>query len=122
MRTMKSVATIFVALLTLATQAALAHTHLKSSSPVDGSTVTTPPKQLTLTFEDFTQVTAVSIAGKDGKAKTLEVPAAGPSKTATVALPALKAGDYLVRWRAAGHDGHVMSGQLKFTVAAASAK
>jgi methionine-rich copper-binding protein CopC len=106
----------------LGVQTASAHTHLKSSTPADGSTLQTAPKEIKLTFEDIVNLTAVSISGADGKSKALSGLPAEPVKEARLALPALSPGDYTVNWRAAGHDGHVMSGHLKFTVAAPAAK
>jgi copper resistance protein C len=109
------------AVMTFGAQPVWARTHLKTSEPKDGSTVQAP-KQLTLTFEDEVRLTAVSVAGKDGKATALSQLPKEAVKSATVALPTLASGEYTVNWRATGHDGHVMSGHLKFTVAAPAAK
>jgi len=108
----------FVLTLVLLTSSgiAFAHTHLKSTVPQDGSTLQSAPKTITLKFEGEVQVTALSVIGADGKEqKVAKLP---EEKTATpvIALPALNAGAYTVKWRAAGHDGHVISGQLKFSV------
>ena len=110
------------AALALGTQVASAHTQLKSSSPANGSTLQAAPTELKLTFADLVNLTQVSVSGADGKSKSLTALPAEPVKEARLHLPALAPGDYTVNWRAAGHDGHVMSGHLKFTIAAPAAK
>ena len=108
--------------LTLMWPLAFAHTHLKSTIPADGSVLQAAPKNITLKFEGEVQLTAVSLTGKEGKEQPLAKLPAGMAKEAVVSLPTLAAGQYVVKWRAAGHDGHVVSGQLKFTVEAPAAK
>jgi copper resistance protein C len=115
MRYLKSIVVV-VASIAFGMSAAFAHTHLKSSSPPDGSVLPKSPGQLTLTFEDLVQVTAVTITLKGGKARSLKPLPDSVVKEATVTVPALSPGDYVVDWRAAGHDGHVMSGQVKFKI------
>ena len=122
MRYMKALVGGLVAVLALGAQAAFAHTHLKSSTPADGSTVKAVPTHITLTFEDHVQVTAASITGKGGKPQTIIGLPEGVVKEATLKLPALAPGEYVVNYRAAGHDGHVMSGQVKFKVEPVDAK
>jgi len=122
MRNLASLMIAALAVATLGVQTASAHTHLKSSNPAEGAKLTAAPKEITLTFEDEVQLTAVSVSGADGKAKALTPLPAQATKEATVALPALAAGNYTVNWRAAGHDGHVMTGHVKFSVAAPAAK
>ena len=80
---------------------ALAHAHLTGSSPADGSHVADAPTTLVLSFSEAAQLTA---------------PAAAQARI-RVPLPALAAGDYVVSWRALGADGHLVPGQIRFTIA-----
>jgi methionine-rich copper-binding protein CopC len=102
------------ALLALAA-VAQAHTHLKSATPAEGSTVKAPG-QITLTFSQSAQVTALSIQ-KEGEAeqKLSPLPAAAADHV-TVPAPKLAPGKYTVNWRVVSDDKHVMSGKLHFTV------
>ena len=97
---------------------AQAHTHLQKSNPTDGSVVSTPPSHVVLTFSEPVRVTAAWIQKNDGPKEKLGPLPGQSSAAATLALPSLTPGTYLVSWRAAGDDGHVMPGQLHFTVSA----
>lgn len=97
-------------------QTACAHTHLKSSIPSDKSELSTAPKELKLTFEDAVQLTAVKLTLADGQSQSLTPLPKDAAKEATLSLPSLKSGSYVISWRAAGHDGHVMSGLVTFKV------
>jgi methionine-rich copper-binding protein CopC len=61
-------------------------------------------------------VTAAWIQKNDGPKEKLGPLSDKSSPDATLVLPTLTPGTYLVSWRAAGNDGHVMPGQLHFTV------
>ena len=97
---------------------AQAHTHLQKSNPADGSVVSTSPSHVVLTFSESARVTAAWIQKNDGPKEKLGPLPDKSSPDATLALPTLTPGTYLVSWRAAGNDGHVMPGQLHFTVSA----
>ena len=104
-------------------QLALAHAKLRSSSPSAGSTVTTAPRELRLTFSEkpelaFTRITL--LAGKETIA--LGKGAADAKSATTVVVPVagrVGPGSYTVRWRVAGRDGHPINGAFAFTVARA---
>ena len=99
---------------------AQAHTHLLKSVPADGQVLEGPPLNVTLTFSEACRLTAAWIQKGEG-AKTRLM---APEKTATavtIALPALTPGTYLMSWRAASADGHVMPGRIRFTVSAGAA-
>jgi methionine-rich copper-binding protein CopC len=97
---------------------AAAHTHLKSSVPAEGSTVTAAPKEIVLNFGEPVRLTALSLQ-KDGadEVKLTLLPKDAAAKL-SVAVPALDAGHYAVNWRILGDDGHVMIGKVEFTVGA----
>jgi len=94
---------------------ALAHAHLTGSSPADGAQVTAAPTELVLSFSEAAQLTALAIARAGGAKQKLTAPA-GSQARIRVPLPALAAGDYVVSWRALGADGHLVPGQIHFTI------
>lgn len=96
---------------------AAAHVHLKSSEPADGATLAASPAQITLVFSAAANLTVATLQGPTaGAASKLDVVTNTASAMHSVALPALAPGDYIIAWRALGADGHVMSGEVRFTV------
>lgn len=95
---------------------AQAHAHLLKSVPADGHMVATPPASVMLTFSEAARVTAAWIQqGAEGVKTKLAFPERAATEV-TIALPALTPGTYVVSWRAASADGHVMPGRIRFTV------
>jgi len=99
----------------LLSAAALAHVHLRDSSPADGSHLSSSPPALVLNFSEAAQLTAVSLELPGGAQQKLSVPA-GSATRLSVALPQLAPGDYRVRWRALARDGHVVPGEIHFRI------
>lgn len=99
--------------------AAPAHTHLANSVPANNATLTHAPEEIVLAFNGMVQLTAVAIESADGKNKTAiaQLPSQKIKET-TLSAPKLSPGVHVIVWRAVGEDGHVMSGKVKFTVAA----
>jgi copper transport protein len=103
----------------LCTAPAFAHTHLAGSDPADGSVLAKPPGHVALEFEHPVRVTEFTLRKGDEKAEKLLVPLPEQPSTKISALtPKLSAGAYVVSWRAASSDGHIMSGKVRFTVVA----
>ncbi|HTD31178.1 MAG TPA: copper resistance CopC family protein [Steroidobacteraceae bacterium] len=102
-------------LLLICSGGALAHAHLKESSPAEGSHLTSPPEALVLSFSEAAQLTALSLEKPDGSSARL-TPPVQPQTRISVALPRLAAGAYVVHWRALGADGHLVPGELHFTI------
>jgi methionine-rich copper-binding protein CopC len=97
---------------------AQAHSHLRSSLPAEGSTVS-PPKQVVLAFSEVSQLAALTVTrGTDPAIKVVPLPAQ-PAQQLTVPLPKLNAGAWTLGWRVIGDDGHVTHGTVHFTVAPA---
>jgi copper transport protein len=95
---------------------AAAHTHLLKSVPADGQEVSTTPATVVLTFSEAARLTAAWIQKDEGeRAKLGPLPESATTQV-TLALPALTPGTYVVSWRAASADGHVMPGRIRFTV------
>ena len=100
---------------------AQAHTHLKQSTPAEGSVVTVSPSNIVLKFSEAARVTALTLQ-KNGETATQKL-APLPIEAATevtVPAPKLVAGKYAVTWRVVSDDNHIMSGTLHFTVAPAA--
>ena len=74
------------------------------------------PAALVLRFSESARLTALWLTQDDGPKRKLEVPAASQPQI-TVALPPLTPGHYLISWRALSADGHVVPGQIRFTLA-----
>lgn len=101
---------------------AQAHTHLKSATPAEGSTVQASPESIVLTFSEAARLTALTIQ-KDGDAEEKKISPLPADAAASVTVPApkLAPGKYTVNWRVVSGDNHIMSGKLHFTVAAQTA-
>jgi copper resistance protein C len=97
-----------------------AHTPLTSSAPAAGSTVAAPVKEIVLEFGGDVRLTALALTDSAGAQKALaDLPTAIQKKFAVAIRDNLAPGDYVATWRAVGADTHVVSGEIKFTVAAA---
>ena len=95
-----------------------AHLKLTKSSPVEGATLASPPRQLQLWFneEPLLPLTSVTLTGPNGAVK-IDPPRAAVERSLTVAIGAtLPPGAYRIAWKAAGDDGHVVLGTVDFTV------
>ena len=92
-----------------------AHAHLEEAVPADHSVTSTSPAALVLRFSEPARLTALWIA-RDGATKR-KLPTPDESRARiVVSLPALDPGHYVVSWRALGGDGHVIPGQIDFTL------
>lgn len=107
--------TLVLSLLMTAAATAQAHTHLEGSVPADKSRVKAPAT-IELHFSEAAKLTALTLQkGKEAEQPIKPLPAKAAADIA-VPVPTLAAGDYVVSWRVAGDDGHVMSGKFSFTV------
>ena len=109
---------IVACLIALPPVALSAHLKLTRSSPAEGATVLSPPKQLQLWFseEPLLPLTSVTLTGPQGSV-TLDPPRASVERSLTVGIGAsLAPGTYRIRWRSAGDDGHVVVGTVDFTL------
>ena len=99
----------------------LFHTALKSSIPAKNAAVASPTS-VSLTFTEAVNVnlTTLVITRPDSSVvQTLTVAHGAPA--ATVGAPVTKplaAGKYLIKWKTASDDGHVVRGAIPFTVIA----
>jgi methionine-rich copper-binding protein CopC len=99
---------------------AQAHSHLASSTPADGSVVKAPTA-IELNFSEAVTLTSVSIQKGEEKPQSLGPLTDKPVEKASVTVPALAPGKYVVNYRAVSDDNHVMKGTLRFTVSTSQA-
>jgi methionine-rich copper-binding protein CopC len=118
---MKPLAVLSALALLASMTVAQAHAHLRESIPASGSVVTTPPSQVVLRFSESARLTAAWIARNDAARQRLRRLPPTTAVEATLPMPALASGRYVVSWRALSADGHVVPGQIQFTVRAPGA-
>jgi copper transport protein len=109
----------FVAVASFNVQSASAHNTLVTSSPSDGSTLTTSPTQWTLTFDKTVPLSSASgeVVKSDGIRIPLPAPRHGDSDNVIVFdFPETLSGPNTARWRLVGTDGHVISGRVSFSI------
>lgn len=101
--------------------AASAHTTLIATSPKEGATVATPPRQVTLTFAD--RVIQPGIVVRSAAGKRVDGGAEPGGRTVTAPLDKnIAPGHYQVGWRVVAPDGHVQTGTFRFAVPDANGK
>jgi methionine-rich copper-binding protein CopC len=100
---------------------ALAHAHLKTSTPAADSTVKQVPSVLDLSFTESLNLkfSGATVTGKDGKtSKTGGAALRDGDKTLTVpVVDMLAPGKYTVKWHVLSTDGHKTNGSYSFTIA-----
>ena len=94
-----------------------AHAKLQSTTPAADAQLKVAPTSLTLSFNEKVRLAVLTLT-VDGKDVPVTVDRSAPAAAqVTVALPALAAGKYVVRWSAlAVDDGHVSKGTFAFAV------
>lgn len=125
-------APVFFAFFLTASPNALAHAQLLSSSITDGASLDTFPEVITLTFNEE----LINLESKSGKSATqvslqervegaidLQVEILGAKLVITPSAlinsnSNSRAGEYALKFRVVSNDGHVISGELSFTVLA----
>ena len=104
------------------TQSAVAHAELVKSFPVANSTLTKAPKYVQLEFGEaiitLKSKNSNSIVVLDSKAQKIATSKIIIKKAVARVefIGTLKPGKYLVKYRIASADGHILSAQYKFTI------
>ena len=104
----------------LSASPALAHSFLVKAAPGVGSTVSTPPTSLLMTYTEGLEVPfcGVTVADASGatvqKGKPQAVP--GHSDEMSVPLNITRPGTFTVAWHAVSVDTHHTQGSFRFTV------
>jgi methionine-rich copper-binding protein CopC len=121
---------IFLVFLPLA---ASAHSPLATLSPKDGSVLEQAPTEVKMVFKSLVKLIKLEMQklssdersslfgglfiSHKGKSIALDTHfLMKKSKQYLIGLPALDAGDYFIKWRALGEDGHVIKGEFRFKV------
>lgn len=121
MRSVVSTVLVSLALSLGASTAPAFHFELVKSSPVAGAKLESPPARLQLWFSQAPAAGVSALSLKRGDADVelgKMVIVAGEKSFYADPVKPLAAGDYLIKWRGAGDDGHVSTGDVKFTVVA----
>ncbi len=99
---------------------ALAHAVLQSTNPAADSVVAQAPNEIALTFNEPVQVLALRVIDAAGRDCSPPNPPAVRDGRVTWAMQDhLQDGRYLVSWRVASLDGHVIGGSFTFAVGVA---
>ena len=122
---MRSVAAASVVLaltaVTTLTAAPRFHFSLVKSSPAAGEKLDVAPARVQMWFSQLPAAGVSTITLKLGEADVDVKKPVIDAKEKSIMVEPLKplgAGDYVAKWRGAGDDGHVMTGEVKFTVVA----
>ncbi|MBN8977447.1 MAG: copper homeostasis periplasmic binding protein CopC [Rhizobiales bacterium] len=117
--------TIFIAMLAILAAAffdgvAFAHPQLQAAEPAAGS-VTTPPKQIRITFNEgvIPKFSGIAIKDKTGRTVAVGKAAIDPGDKKRLVVPVLEdmaAGEYRVDWYAVSDDTHRIKGTYSFGV------
>lgn len=103
--------------LLMAASPAFAHFTLKSSSIKDGAVLSEPPGEIVLTFSKEIGLSDVDLTDSVGESVGLDYsPPPDMDTSFEIPLPDLQADSYTLSWRAMASDGHVMSGDVTFSV------
>ena len=107
---------------------ASAHAVLLATTPTDGASLTGPPTEITLEFDEDVDVAAAVIRVFDGEGRSVTVgtptahddPGAATTSLLGVTLPRLPNDRYLVRWQSiTSDDYHPVNGSFAFGVGVA---
>jgi methionine-rich copper-binding protein CopC len=102
--------------LALAPAAVQAHAHLLRAVPAEGSVLHAAPARVRLTFSEAARLAALWIAPVGGARRQIAPLPLDAAAEISVPLPPLAPGRYVLSWRVIGTDGHVVPGELHFTL------
>jgi len=122
-----------IILIVLLPFAATAHSPLATLSPKDGAVLEQAPAEVEMVFKSLVKLIKLEMQKLSSdersslfgglfishKGKNIALDThflMKKSKQYLIGLPALDAGDYFIKWRALGEDGHVIKGEFRFKV------
>jgi methionine-rich copper-binding protein CopC len=110
-------ALVLVAPVALAAPAS-AHDSLTGSTPADGSTVTTAPERVRLTFTDEVKKLGLTVLVKDPSGASVAdgEPRIDGNAVIQPVVPLTEPGTYTVAYRVVSTDGHPVNGRFTFTL------
>lgn len=102
------------------TNSVMAHASLVKSDPPRRASLSVPPKQIQLWFNEKIEASYASVTVLDAKKnpitdKNPEVVADDP-KSVVLSLPQIETGSYTVKYRVMSVDGHVIESSFDFNV------
>lgn len=103
--------------LSLVAPLASAHTTVKSTTLEDGGVYQTMPDVFDLVFAQKVGLASLNLKNEDGE--SIEMNFTPPKSMETkfaIPMPVLKSGLYKMTWRAVAKDGHILKGDISFTV------
>ena len=109
-------ASLLCCALALLPAAVQAHAHLLNAVPTNGAVLRVAPARVTLTFSEPARLAAAWIASEIGKRQKITALPVDAAAEIAVPLPPLAPGHYVLSWRVVGRDGHVVPGELHFSV------
>ncbi|MBK5142861.1 copper homeostasis periplasmic binding protein CopC [Budviciaceae bacterium BWR-B9] len=114
---------LFIILFSLASPSALAHAHLKQQTPAAESTLTTSPKEISLTYSEGVEVkfSKIELLGPNDKVIPTDELLLDTTNSSRLIAPlkvSLSTGQYTVNWHVVSVDGHNTKGSFKFVVKA----
>lgn len=99
---------------------AFAHARVLNSNPATGATLSAPPTELRIQYNEPVEAaaSAVKVIGPGDVELAAEKVIADKddAKSLVLGLPKLGAGDYRAEWSTVGRDGHRTKGEIRFTV------
>jgi copper resistance protein C len=114
-KTMKKLLFILISVMVIFPTLASAHTELTSSNPASGQVVTEDVKELVLTYAGEIESLSTMTLLKNGQEVSLSVEPKGKQMIGTLSGP-LETGSYMIQWSIAGKDGHMIKGEIPFSV------
>jgi methionine-rich copper-binding protein CopC len=102
---------------------AQAHNVLISSDPKDGATLSAPPQQITLVFDQPARqgYAQIGVTGADGSAWADGAATVAAERVTVKVKPLTADGAYVIGYRILSADGHPVTGKIDFTLAAGGA-
>ena len=100
---------------------ATAHLRVQKSTPEADAILAAPPDHVQVWFSQAPDpaISRLTIEGGGGEIAVGETTVHDDRSLKAMLPQALAAGDYTVKWRTAGDDGHTQRGEFAFTVLAA---
>lgn len=96
---------------------ALAHTAIKTSNIEAGGTYSESPKTFEFSFGKPVGLAGLELETRSGEVVVINFqPEKSQMTDYSIELPAIGIGEYVLKWRAIAKDGHVMKGQVDFSV------
>ena len=97
---------------------AFAHTAIKTANIENGAVLAEAPTVFEFSFGSAIGLAGLELETIDANTAAIALePPRGMQKDFSIDLPELAAGEYVLKWRAVAKDGHVMKGEVAFTIA-----